>query len=418
MSAYLGRVFASAIVRRLAYVLVAAVLAYAGMGRAQAADVHTLQSEAWSHCLAVAQQGTCNAVYPTKVSSSCAQVSKQGTNGAFGTYNSRMLCKASNGATATQSPTNGEPYHNWQTNDGKCANGEEWDEASQQCRAACVAGTDSTQTRQGYKPDACRASDACSVTWTQSGAPYGVVGSDGVLRMYQQWAGVVAAGAHCTFVADSDGDGWSDNEDAFPNDPGEHFDGDNDGIGDTGDDPDPTDPTNNEDDGTGDETDNTSVGGGNCETPPESDGDAIAAQIAYQTWATRCEVAKLTAQQQGNNGEGPGGGSNIETNALLDGIDTWLESIAQWIDPSQAPTDDGDPGATGESAWGTEDGDPSFDTSGLGLTRTCPEPPTITLAGMTATIDTSALCDLGSVVAALVYMMTLAHCAWIFADRG
>lgn len=74
---------------------------------------------------------------------------------------------------------------------------------------------------------------------------------------------------HGSEARDSDGDGVSDAQDAFPNDP---------------------DNGKDKEDG---ETANTSTGGGNCESPPVSHGDAIAGNIAYQTWATRCAVDRL-----------------------------------------------------------------------------------------------------------------------------
>lgn len=42
-------------------------------------------------------------------------------------------------------------------------------------------------------------------------------------------------------------------------------------------------------DGEGDEDGNGSSGGGDCDTPPVSTGDEILAQIARQTWETRCQ---------------------------------------------------------------------------------------------------------------------------------
>lgn len=42
--------------------------------------------------------------------------------------------------------------------------------------------------------------------------------------------------------------------------------------------------------GTGEGEDNSAGGGGNCESPPVTAGDAILGMIAMQTWATRCAV--------------------------------------------------------------------------------------------------------------------------------
>jgi hypothetical protein len=86
--------------------------------------------------------------------------------------------------------------------------------------------------------------------------------------------------------ADGDGDGSSDGQDPAPNNPGEGA-------------PQPADPPPGTCGGAGQpacpsqESDpNKSSGGGNCKTAPSSTGDPILAQIAFQTWATRCEGEK------------------------------------------------------------------------------------------------------------------------------
>ena len=81
-------------------------------------------------------------------------------------------------------------------------------------------------------------------------------------------------------AGDSDGDGVPNDRDTAPNDP------------------------LNGKDTTGTESDNVSSGGGSCSSPPVSAGDGIAAQIAYQTWATRCAVEALKAQVVANNVSG------------------------------------------------------------------------------------------------------------------
>lgn len=92
---------------------------------------------------------------------------------------------------------------------------------------------------------------------------------------------------------DTDGDGKGNVIDKFDNDPNEWQDSDNDGVGNNGDIK-PNDATNGKDTaaGNGTEKDNTSTGGGNCATPPNSVGDAITGSIAYQTWNTRCQLEK------------------------------------------------------------------------------------------------------------------------------
>ncbi|WDK64795.1 hypothetical protein JH271_10840 [Xanthomonas campestris pv. campestris] len=87
---------------------------------------------------------------------------------------------------------------------------------------------------------------------------------------------------------DTDGDGVPDDEDAFPNDPNESKDTDGDGIGDNADIA-PEDPTNGEDKEEGDEKDNQASGGGNCGAPPSCSGDAIACNTNWQVWRLRCQ---------------------------------------------------------------------------------------------------------------------------------
>lgn len=107
-------------------------------------------------------------------------------------------------------------------------------------------------------------------------------------------------------TVDTDNDGIADEFDDFPADSTENADTDGDGVGDNADFA-PTDETNGEDAGTGQEDDNTSTGGGNCENPPHSVGEPITAQIAFQTWKGRCaaeaqleELKKITGTVTGD----------------------------------------------------------------------------------------------------------------------
>jgi len=63
-------------------------------------------------------------------------------------------------------------------------------------------------------------------------------------------------------------------------------------------------------DGKGSGNGNTSGGGGDCGTKPTASGDAILANILFQTWSTRCAtealVKKGSAVQGGGEGEGEG----------------------------------------------------------------------------------------------------------------
>lgn len=140
---------------------------------------------------------------------------------------------------------------------------------------------------------------------------------DGVLYMTSEdWT---ATGAQCSadegpvnVPADSDGDGSSDANDPAPNNPGQGGGGkdgkpteDGGGLGDG----------NGSGEGSG--NGNTSGGGGDCSSPPSSSGDAILAQIAYQTWATRCAIEGAkdgngnlrTTDTGSSSGSGSGNGS-------------------------------------------------------------------------------------------------------------
>lgn len=98
---------------------------------------------------------------------------------------------------------------------------------------------------------------------------------------------------------DTDGDGVPDDEDAFPNDPNESQDSDGDGIGDNADTA-PDDPTNGDDDGEGNESDNSAGGGGTCAAPPSCQGDGIACNTNFQAWKTRCAVEGLGGKVTGD----------------------------------------------------------------------------------------------------------------------
>lgn len=142
-------------------------------------------------------------------------------------------------------------------------------------------------------------------------------------------------------------------------------------------------------DGEGDgEEDGSASGGDTCGSPPVMTGDPVMAMAARQAYLVRC-------------------GSSL-SDANADGLPDYLATDG-------LSTDHGEGAVEGKSAWADDDGEaPEIDESGYGLGRSCPAPPTITLAGMSRTIDTSALCDLGDIIAALVYLIALAHAAYIF----
>lgn len=192
---------------------------------------------------------------------------------------------------------------------------------------------------------------------------------------------------------DSDGDGTSDDFDSAPNNPGRG------GSGPDGE------PTQEDSDcggigqpvcgeaGSGSGNGNTSGGGGDCNTPPSSTGDPILAQIAFQTWATRCAV-EGTANQGSGTGTGTGDGKSA-----LD----QLRAEAAGLDQSLGDGDASD-------AWIDGPGVGDLDTSGLGFGGTCPAPPTVN--GQSIDPDGN-LCMLVQIIGALVLVGAFAHAGYI-----
>lgn len=118
--------------------------------------------------------------------------------------------------------------------------------------------------------------------------------------------GPAGIGAPEAAASDADGDGTSDGNDSSPNNPGQG------GAGESGEGADEDGDCGGEGQpecgapGAGSGNGNTSGGGGNCDTPPSSTGDPILAQIAFQTWATRCAISGTANSGQTGDGEGDG----------------------------------------------------------------------------------------------------------------
>lgn len=153
---------------------------------------------------------------------------------------------------------------------------------------------------------------------------------------------------------DSDEDGTSDGNDPAPNNPGEGGGGKDGQPGQDG--------SGGDGPGEGSGNGNKSGGGGNCSTPPSSTGDAILAQIAYQTWATRCAAEALVEGGTGAGGTGAGGTGDG------DGSD----SSAVEFDQGDPAEDDGD-AEPGEVATHTFDIESMLDFSGFAGGGSCPE---------------------------------------------
>ena len=209
----------------------------------------------------------------------------------------------------------------------ECPDGTEWDDATSTCKAPC--DFNAPPLTGGYTPSTGNLGfpamdpNGCATQVCQNGCAYNDPGTssltfvvvDGVAHC--SVAGWRPAGQSCTASGstgtvgspptDSDGDGTSDGYDSSPNNPGSGGGGGADGEsqpedGQCGGPNQPECGTPGSGSGNG----NTSGGGGNCSTPPSSTGDPILAQIAYQTWATRCAIEGRGTAGGGDGGTGDG----------------------------------------------------------------------------------------------------------------
>lgn len=240
-------------------------------------------------------------------------------------------------------------------------------------------------------------SDGCAYKCDGSSVLFTI---DGVLRTVCAGPAWTVTGATCSAgelpapipaVTDSDGDGTSDDNDLSPNNPGESGDGSGQDVsracGGPGQ-PECLPDGSNEGSGRG----NTSGGGGDCNTPPRSSGDAILAQIAFQTWATRCAVI-ATANQGPGTGSGAGDGSEMDK----------LREEAAGLDTSLGEGD-------ADAAWIEGPTALDLDTGGLGIGGTCPAPPTVN--GVSIDPDGN-LCMLVQIIGTLVLVGAFAHAGYI-----
>lgn len=223
-------------------------------------------------------------------------------------------------------------------------------------------------------------------TGVNSGCNYDFNGCPTGYEDLATYSGITVSGSlstECVPIAgDIDGDGIPNSTDPSPNESGEQAptDTDGDGVPDSTDSA-PTDPNNGKTLEAG-ETVATSSGGGNCSTPPVTMGDAVGAQIAYQTWSTRCAVERLRTASSTSPSSGLTSGQAADLAAIknntdnLKGTATFAEvfSAASASDGTVTVADaHGDPGA--EVTTGIETG---FNESGfLGVPRTCPNLPTL-----------------------------------------
>lgn len=285
---WLAQVFASAFVRKVAFVvagaLVYAILSFVGIRDAHAAivtawncsggscrDVHDTATDAAAHAESQAlahTQSFCSSLGQTASVHWVYQNSWVDPVGAG--FQEKGQCVDSipppvSGGTYHASSLH---YHNFQTNNcGDLPDHEDWlypptQGGSNVCDGGCQfqGGVDLITGRSVYSP---------------TGAICGTNGTEP------------------STAPDTDNDGVPDQDDDFPNDPTETTDTDGDGVGD-GSDTDPDDPTNGSDDGTGDnEDDNQASGGATCGQPPQCTGDAIACNTNWQIWKMRCSTTAV-----------------------------------------------------------------------------------------------------------------------------
>ena len=216
---------------------------------------------------------------------------------------------------------------------------------------------------------------------------------------------------------DTDEDGTPDNDDQFPNDPNESTDTDGDGIGDNGDHK-PDDPTNgkDEDEEGGDEGDNVSTGGGDCNTPPNSSGDGILTQIAFQAWKTRCAIERAQAGDGTLKVSGTGTGGAIAVAGGGGGTDLSMGEAT--------PEDLGNPANGGEhpsvdSLFSTGDLAAQIaaggDDSGIaGMPRVCPllVLPSLEFTFGAIVLPWETICDALAILAAMILLA--GHIQWAF----
>lgn len=299
----LGRIFATALARRVAFVVVAAILASFGFsGRANAQTFPNCNNTDMGGFFACPNReqayATAKGAAQNPVNSGhIVNITNQRYHGIQVIGSTGQVCYEIYGTNAYGYPRNVNACRSWNT---ECPVGYTWNDVTYTCGVPCQGLDPLTGVHApGDSPTVCNGGCAyeCSgitVLLTIDGQPRSVCGGP-------NWA---PTGAVCTAsnpdsipeVTDTDGDGSSDENDDAPNNPGESNGSDQDGSSACGGDGQPECDGTNSGSGNG----NTSGGGGNCQTPPSSTGDAILAQIAFQTWATRCAI-------EGNANEGEGG---------------------------------------------------------------------------------------------------------------
>lgn len=314
----------------------------------------------------------------------------------------------------------------------ECPTGTFWDDAKKTCNVPCdpngpaLAGGYMKYT--GADPGYQTCSGDCEYNNPNSNNFEGGE-VDGI--KYVSLAGWIPSGASCTVgpndgytpPSDADGDGKSDANDPSPNNPG-----DSGGNGPGG--------PNGEGDGEGEGSGNgnRSSGGGDCASRPTSSGDQIAAQIAYQTWATRCAIEgakngdgslKTTVTGGTGTGTGTGGGptqpgngtcGDGQFNSTVCAFKDGIKKITDWIEGLGTEADglDQDKGeeVDASDAWAEEEEQEELDAAGYGWGSSCPSPPQIDVPGG-GNLDWGFLCDTAQLLGALILAAGYVQAAYI-----
>ena len=196
---------------------------------------------------------------------------------------------------------------------------------------------------------------------------------------YTTCSGWTASGQTCGIDSeeespppDGDGDGSSDGNDPAPHNPGQGGGGEEGKPGeDGGGKGEGSAPDGGQGNGPGEGSGNgnTAGGGGNCSSPPSVTGDAALAMVAYQGWRTACAVEKGNAEAKeragSGTGTGTGGGSGGGDTGGV-GFERGEEPDDDAEDPTEVPSH-------------TFDVESMLDFSGFTGGGTCPDFGSVTL---------------------------------------
>ena len=168
-------------------------------------------------------------------------------------------------------------------------------------------------------------------------------------------------------------------------------------------------------DGDGDD-ENESSGGGDCDSPPVSSGDAILGQIAVQTWHTRCNTEKGTLSGTGECSEhGTVVGFMCTGDQVLCEQTLRARELAckaelarrEWTGDGDTGEDEGDV----QTVWGDGEEGPALDSGGFGWGRNCPQLPQV----FGRSIQVPFLCDSLQLIGTLVLLLAYFHAGRIVA---